>query len=826
MTHVVTVGPGQEPFLDDALVSVRRQTYPASRVSVARWGEGTDVPDLATARNDALRQAGGRYARLLEASDTLPWHSTALLVRALRGTGWASAAGRSVRGSGWRDAAFSRAAGVEPGAGDRLLDLSRWRASGVGFDPGHGRFGDAALAALDAAGGCGLIDAVTHEDRDRALGLPFGHLRRWSLEADAWLAAVESAATRASSGWTAAVLDHRLPALLQDVERLDDDQWTQLQQLAATLLARLGEEAAEPEELVRAESRIFAWLVAVGARDRVTALVLRRWRAPDDIATDVRDGQVLADLGVEGVPDAARRLGRAETPLALLPVRRTPDRLELVGFIRGVSTDEPPRVRASYAGREVPVASTSTPTATKIAAEAEHDHDHAWLSLDLTGLPATGELTVELTVRGVTRSGTVADPATLEPAVRDDPRGDDEIGPRAQLLLQRWYADERAPGPIEPDLAYFQAYAGQRPTDSPLAIHDALRRTHPEIRTRWLVERLDVPLPEGAEPVLLRSREWYRTLATARWLVTNIEMERWFRRRPGQDLLQTFHGNPGKTMGFSAWRAAGLTQGRIEQTLDHGARNWTLLASPSPEMTVHYREQFDYRGAVVDHGYPRDDVLVGPRAAEIRERTRAALGVGPDQVAVLYAPTWRDELAVNYRRARLHRGFDVAEAATALGAGHVLMQRGHRFHRDVSGDVTTAVNRDPAAGRVLDVTAYPEVNDLLLAADVAVLDYSSLRFDFALTGRPMVFCVPDLADYADRRGFLYDYRESAPGPLLATTDEVVTALGDLPGLERAYADERAAFHERFNRFQDGHAAERAVAAFFGPSPTGGTPAAV
>ena len=46
---------------------------------------------------------------------------------------------------------------------------------------------------------------------------------------------------------------------------------------------------------------------------------------------------------------------------------------------------------------------------------------------------------------------------------------------------------------------------------------------------------------------------------------------------------------------------------------------------------------------------------------------------------------------------------------------------------------------------MIDVTTYPEINDLILASDAAVLDYSSLRFDFALTGRPMLFLVPDLA---------------------------------------------------------------------------------
>lgn len=779
---------------------MRAQTYRDTEVLVVRWGPGEEHPSIAAARNAGLDRATGRYARLVEASDTLPWHSTSRLVRALADGPHGTVAGRSSAGTGWRDRAFPPGPGTDPGLADRLLDLDRWRAAGLLFADAHGRFADPTLVAADRLLGCATLDEVTHEDRDRALGLPFGHLRRWAEEADGWLAAVEDAAGGGdgSPAWAARVLDRRLPALLGDVESLSDAQWQRLVAVAG----RLGS-AAAPES-VRAEARVLAWLTAHDRRDDVTRIVLDRWRGPDDLPTTVRAGRVLADLGVD-VPAAAAELGAPETPLVLRPQRRTPDRLELVAFVRGVSTTEPPEVRARVDGRAVQVDTHATPAATRVAGEAEHDHDHGWLVVSLPG--RAGELDVELTVAGITRRARLDVPAELEPAPSDDPRGDDEIGPRAQRLLQRWYAE---PHPVEPDLAYFQAYTGQHPTDSPLAIHRALRRLRPDVRVRWLVDDPAVPVPEGAEPVLLRSREWYRTLASAHWIVTNIEMDRWFRRRPGQELVQTFHGNPGKSMGLASWRRAGFTPGRIEQALDAGPRNWTLLVSPSPEMTRHYREQFAYDGPVMEHGYPRDDELVGPEAPAIRARTRAALGIGADQLAVLYAPTWRDEEATNYRSAELRSGFDVPAAAAALGERYVLLLRGHRFHRR---------GRLPSGARVVDVTAHPEINELILAADAAVLDYSSLRFDFALTGRPMVFCVPDLDRYAGGRGFLYEFTETAPGPLVATTDEVVAALRDLPGLEREHGAELAAFNARFNAFQDGHAAERVVEMFFGPAPT-------
>jgi CDP-glycerol glycerophosphotransferase (TagB/SpsB family) len=145
---------------------------------------------------------------------------------------------------------------------------------------------------------------------------------------------------------------------------------------------------------------------------------------------------------------------------------------------------------------------------------------------------------------------------------------------------------------------------------------------------------------------------------------------------------------------------------------------------------------------------------------------------------------------------------DIDAFADALGETHVLLLRGHRFH---------AGRGDRRA--VLDVTDHPEINDLVLASDVAVLDYSSLRFDVALTGTPMVFLVPDLAAYdAGTRAFLQPFRDTAPGPLVGTTEQVIEEVRDPARLRDRWAADIAATNDRWNPYQDGRAAERAVEA--------------
>ncbi len=391
------------------------------------------------------------------------------------------------------------------------------------------------------------------------------------------------------------------------------------------------------------------------------------------------------------------------------------------------------------------------------------------------------------------------------------PLGDDEAGPRAQEVLREGYA--RTTVPVHPDLYYFETYAGRTATDSPLAIWEELRRRRPGVRALWGISDHSQRAPAGTTPVLLRSRAWYDALARAGCLVLNTDVEVWFRRRPGQFLLQTFHGYPSKAMGLGQWRALEHGPAQIATLRARGVDTWSAILTPTPAMTRHYREQYGYGGPALEHGYPRDDDLVGPAGVARRRATRRLLGIGEHQRAVLYAPTWREHLATRPRAAAMTDHLDVTAAAQALGEDHVLLLRGHRFHTPgLPADPTGAgTETGTGAGRVIDVTSYPEVNDLVLASDAAVLDYSSLRFDYALTGRPMVFLVPDLEEYdAGSRSFLFPFADSAPGPFVADTAGVVAALRDLPGLRASYAGAVAALNAEFNPWQDGHAAERVV----------------
>ena len=110
-----------------------------------------------------------------------------------------------------------------------------------------------------------------------------------------------------------------------------------------------------------------------------------------------------------------------------------------------------------------------------------------------------------------------------------------------------------------------------------------------------------------------------------------------------------------------------------------------------------------------------------------------------------------------------------------------------------------------------DISYHPDVSDLYLAADVMVTDYSSTMFDFAITGKPLLFYTYDLERFRDAlRGFYFDLAAVAPGPLVRTTGQLVDAIADLDAVQRRYDASYARFRSRFCHLEDGLATQRVV----------------
>jgi CDP-glycerol glycerophosphotransferase len=299
--------------------------------------------------------------------------------------------------------------------------------------------------------------------------------------------------------------------------------------------------------------------------------------------------------------------------------------------------------------------------------------------------------------------------------------------------------------------------------------------------------------------VRFESKAWLDLLASAEYIVANTSLPWYFRKVKGQTYLQTWHGTPLKRLVHDI-PPGSLTKSYLD-TMDREAAAWDYLISPSEFCTEVLPRAFGYKGEVLETGYPRNDRLKTHTAAD-RQKIRESLGVTDSKtVLILYAPTWRD-----YQRTATGNWDLVSylEPDINLPDGFQIMFRGHTN--------THNVNSAKAAGTSLDVTRYPDVTELYIAADVLITDFSSVMFDFSVTGKPIVFLAPDLERYRAERGFYFDFEAEAPGPILATEAEVLETLGKLPETAKTFQSAYKHWQAKFNALEDGGASKRVVRA--------------
>jgi CDP-glycerol glycerophosphotransferase len=313
-------------------------------------------------------------------------------------------------------------------------------------------------------------------------------------------------------------------------------------------------------------------------------------------------------------------------------------------------------------------------------------------------------------------------------------------------------------------------------------------------------------VPSSATVLRAQSREYYEAVARARYVVTNDHFPAWFERRPDQICLQTWHGTPLKQLGFDVSRLRNEVR-QFEHEWERQRRNWQYVLSPNRFTTPILQRAYDLSGELLETGYPRTDVLAGAEREQRGRELRRRLGLPEHARVVLYAPTYRDQARDLAGRYRLDPGLDVERLRAAVGEDTIVLFRKHHYVVD-----PVPVTAD---GFVRDVSAYPDGTEILLAADVLVTDYSSTMFEYANTGRPILFFTYDLDAYRDQiRGFYFDFEATAPGPLLGTTDELGAALRELDAVSARYAQRYADFVAAFCELDDGHAAERVVDRIF------------
>ena len=319
--------------------------------------------------------------------------------------------------------------------------------------------------------------------------------------------------------------------------------------------------------------------------------------------------------------------------------------------------------------------------------------------------------------------------------------------------------------------AFFISFSGQQYSDSPRAISEALHEANQNIEIIWLGnEDVKKAAPEYVKVVRAASIDALKKMAQADVWVANTSLSMGTYKNKRVFYVQTFHGDRGfKRCGYDAAATMGNQYGKsslhfIENKICDvymvGSRYGRELAEKA----------FDYHRRITEYGIPRNDRLMNiEKYSKYADTVRQSLEISPDTKILLYAPTFRDN-----QRDKQDINVDLVSALDILsrkGDKWICLLRAHSATKELY-----FASKDE---RIMDVSHYHDMADLLLVSDILITDYSSSAPEFVLTNKPVILAQYDLEDYIKHsRTLAFDPEQS--GFLIAkNTNELNELLSNI-----------------------------------------------
>lgn len=382
------------------------------------------------------------------------------------------------------------------------------------------------------------------------------------------------------------------------------------------------------------------------------------------------------------------------------------------------------------------------------------------------------------------------------------------------MAVNEKYAEFRKE-PINEKCIVFESLWGRSYSCNPAAFYEYIIENHPEYECVWFFNDVSTPIKGNAKKVERKSEEYYHYLATAKYFIYNANFPVSFVKRRGQVIVQTMHGTPFKTFGLDVREE--LPTEKEEFRVIKRAMIWDYIVAQGEFTKNMVWQWFRYDNAVLQTGYPRTDSLYAENAADsdAAERDAAALkeslGIPAGKKVMLYAPTWRD-------MDRFDMMLDLDKLRETVGDEYAILVRPHYF--------VAEFYKVPEDGSfVFDGGRVGKIEDLFPITDILITDYSSVMFDFVLTGKPMIFFAYDLDEYTkETRGGYFDISVEAPGTIAKTTEEVAEAVQSIDRHFELNGDRIEGFCAKYLTYENPDSSEKMYQEVFvkGPQATKGS----
>ena len=345
--------------------------------------------------------------------------------------------------------------------------------------------------------------------------------------------------------------------------------------------------------------------------------------------------------------------------------------------------------------------------------------------------------------------------------------------------------------PVSRRKIVFNNFYGKGYGDSPKYIAEEILRRGLDVDMVWLVSDVSLECPAAIRKVKLQSLKASYELSTAKVIVSNVRATLPYKKKLTQYYIQTWHGS----VAFKAIEKDAIDKLRPDYVREAIAdsRMISLFLSSNSIQTHEIQTCFWYDGEIFESGSPRNDMLF--MGDNVKNRIKQRLGLVPDTKVVLYAPTFRDDFRTDVYNLNLP---EVCSRLTSrLGGRWTALAR---LHPNVM-EAGIMVYGDT----VLNASSYPDMQELLLIADVLITDYSSTIYDAAIMHKLVLLYAPDLDDYKANRGLKQVYFDF-PARVCQTQDQLFRFVDELD--MDAYHSRLRAFLGKIRIFDDGHASQR------------------
>lgn len=309
--------------------------------------------------------------------------------------------------------------------------------------------------------------------------------------------------------------------------------------------------------------------------------------------------------------------------------------------------------------------------------------------------------------------------------------------------------------PINDRRILFESYSGTSYGCNPKYISEALDKEN-KYEIFWTYKKnVDTSIfPENVILVRKPSLKFIYIFLSSKVIIDNDCFPLYMPKRKNQKSINTYHGVALKSIGLKKMNNVSK---EVKFTLNRNSKMADYALSPCESDSRCFRNDLAYGGIILKTGAPRND-LFWQKNNNICKKVKEKYNIPEDKKLVLYAPTFRtfaktaqNDIDTDGLKSILSEKFG--------GEWVVLVRAHHRFK--------TLGNND----NCIDVSSYPDMQELLYCVDVLISDYSSCMWDFSLMKKPCFVLATDLNEYKASQGFFIPISEW-PYDIAVTCDEL------------------------------------------------------